>query len=92
MDQVIPPSMQPVLQNTKQPIWTKFWFTWLVLTTSYIILFVFSNALDDKNALSRVGAALGLFVPVGLWTGSWGLIGLFNFSAGYGRNIFGFGG
>lgn len=50
--------------KNKYPIWLRLWFWWLILTLVYLALFNSLNSPTGDTA-AKVGALIGLFVPLG---------------------------
>lgn len=60
--------------ENKNPIWSRLWFLWAILTALYLLLYL---GLDSySRPIEKAVQILGLFVPFGLWNGSAFLISL----------------
>lgn len=54
--------------ENKNPIWSRLWFLWAILTLLYLLLYL---SIDSHlRPIEKVIYIIGLFVPFGIWNGS----------------------
>lgn len=74
---------------SKPPFWSKFWVNWLVVTLSYLGIFLMTEALKERGNYGVIfGSFLGLFVPIGFFTAAFEIVGNLTFRAVFALIIF----
>lgn len=53
--------------ENKNPIWSRLWFAWVILTIAYLVLYFSGMRAGEHYQLTYL---IGLFVPFGFWNGS----------------------
>jgi hypothetical protein len=78
------------IQIVPYPLWSKFWFVWLVLTIVYLVISFLTTGLTDSpgDPLAFLGSVIGMFVPVGPYTGM-GFVGIFTLEKGVTQAVLG---